>query len=50
MSFLRKIFDSEYKELCRFEKLADQIISLEPEMEKLKMKTLLKKRKNIKKK
>ncbi len=36
MKFIKKLFDSEYKELCRFDKLADQIIALEPEMAKLK--------------
>ena len=36
MNFIKKLFDSEYKELCRFEKLADQIIALEDEMAKLK--------------
>ncbi len=35
MGFLRKLFDSEYKELCRFEKIAEQIEALEPEMAKL---------------
>ncbi len=36
MGFLRKLFDSEYKELKRFEGIADQIIALEDEMSKLK--------------
>jgi len=35
MGFLRKIFDSEYKELSRFEKLAQEIEALEPEMQAL---------------
>lgn len=35
MGLLKKLFDSEYKELCRFEKLADEVINLEPEMVKL---------------
>ena len=36
MNFFRKLLDSEYKELCRFEKLALEIEKLEPEMQKLK--------------
>ena len=36
MGFLKKLFDSEYKELSRFEKLALQIEALEPEMQQLK--------------
>ena len=35
MGFLRKLFDTEYKELRRFEKLANDIMMLEPSMEKL---------------
>ena len=35
MGFLRKLIDSEYKELKRFEKLAQQIVELGPEMEAL---------------
>ncbi|MBE6140104.1 MAG: preprotein translocase subunit SecA [Firmicutes bacterium] len=35
MGFLKKLFDSEYKELSRFEKIAQEIEALEPEMEKL---------------
>ena len=35
MGFIRKLFDSEYKELCRFEKIAEEIEKLEPEMAKL---------------
>ena len=35
MGFIRKLLDSEYKELSRFEKLANQILELEPEMAKL---------------
>ena len=34
MGFLRKLVDSEYKELKRFEKIADQIVALEEEMQK----------------
>ena len=45
MNIIKKLIDSEYKELCRFEKLAKEIESLEPEMqslsdEELKNKTL----------
>ncbi len=36
MKFLKKLLDSEYKELCRFEDLALEIEKLEPEMQKLK--------------
>ncbi len=35
MGFLRKIFDTEYKELKRFEKIADKIMELDGEMSKL---------------
>ena len=35
MSFLRKLFDTEYKELKRFEKIADEIVALDPEYSKL---------------
>ncbi len=35
MGFLRKLIDSEYKELKRFEKLADEIVLLDEEMSKL---------------
>lgn len=35
MGLLRQLFDTEYKELKRFEKLADEIVSLEEEMSKL---------------
>ena len=35
MKFLRKFFDYEYKELEKFKKVADQIMELEPVMEKL---------------
>ena len=36
MGILRKLIDSEYKELKKFEKLADQIVELDEEMSKLK--------------
>jgi len=35
MGFFRKLVDSEYKELKRFEKFADQIMALDEEMQKL---------------
>ncbi len=35
MKFLKKLFDHEYKELKRFEKLADSIEALDEEMQKL---------------
>ena len=35
MGFLRKLIDSEYKELKRFEKIADEIIALEESMQQL---------------
>ncbi len=35
MSFLRKLFDTEYKELKRFEKIADEIVALDEEYSKL---------------
>ena len=35
MGFLRKLFDTEYKELKRFEGLANDIMMLEPSIEKL---------------
>lgn len=35
MNFIKKLLDSEYKELCRFEKLALQIEALDEEMSKL---------------
>ena len=35
MKFLRKLLDSEYKELCRFEEIAKEIEAMEPEIQKL---------------
>ena len=35
MKFLKKLLDSEYKELCKFEELAKQIEAMEPEIQKL---------------
>ncbi|MDO4963836.1 MAG: preprotein translocase subunit SecA, partial [bacterium] len=45
MGLLRKLIDSEYKELKRFEKIANKIVALEDEMaalsdEELKAKTV----------
>ena len=34
MSFFRKLFDTEYKELKRFEKIADEIMALDVEYSK----------------
>ena len=35
MNFLKKMLDSEYRELCKFEKYAHEIEDLEPSIEKL---------------
>lgn len=35
MKFLKKLIDSEYRELCRFEAIADKIIALDEEYQKL---------------
>ena len=35
MKILRKLFDHEYKELKRFSKIADQVMELDEEMQKL---------------
>ena len=35
MKFLKKLLDSEYKELCRFEAIAKEIEAMEPEIQKL---------------
>ena len=35
MGFLRKLFDTEYKELKRFESIADKIVALDEDMQKL---------------
>ncbi|MDE5539490.1 MAG: preprotein translocase subunit SecA [Bacilli bacterium] len=35
MGFIRNLFDTEYKELKKFGKIADEIVALESEMEKL---------------
>ena len=49
MRLLKKLLDSEYKELKRFEKLADEILALEPEMQKLKDSDFKKKTEEFKK-
>ena len=36
MSFLKKLLDSEFKELKRFDKMADEILALDEQMSKLK--------------
>lgn len=48
MGFLRKLVDSEYKELKRFEKIADQIVALDEEMQKLSDEELKKKTEEFK--
>ena len=35
MNFLKKIFDHEYKQLESFKKVADQVMALDEEMQKL---------------
>ena len=49
MGLLRKLFDSEYKELRRFTKLAEQIEALDEEMSKLKDEDFAKKTEEFKK-
>ena len=48
MNFLKKIFDHEYKELERFQKIADEIDALDEEMSKLTDKELKAKTKEFK--
>lgn len=48
MGFLRKLIDSEYKELKRFEKIADQVVALDEEMQKLSDEELKKKTEEFK--
>ena len=48
MNFLKKIFDHEYKELERFQKIADEIDALDEEMSKLTDKQLKAKTKEFK--
>ena len=35
MKFLKKLIDSEYRELCRFEEIAKKIVALDSEYSKL---------------
>ena len=49
MGILKKLFDTEYKELKRFEKLANEIEALSPEMEALKDEDFAKKTEEFKK-
>jgi len=48
MGLLKKLLDSEYKELKRFEKLADKIVLLDEEMQQLKDKDFSKKTEEFK--
>ena len=48
MGLFKKLFNSEYKELKRFENLADQIIALDEEMKNLKDKDFSKKTEEFK--
>ena len=48
MSFFKKIFDHEYKELKKFEKIADEIMELDPVISKLTDKELKGKTKEFK--
>ena len=43
MNLLKKLFDHEYKEMKKFEKLADERVSLDEEYSKLTDKQLAKK-------
>ena len=43
MDIFKKLFDTEYKELKKFEKIADEVIALESDMKKLKDKDFVKK-------
>ncbi len=49
MGFFRKLIDSEYKELKRFEGIADKIVALDEEMQKLSDKELQNKTEEFKK-
>ena len=48
MSFFKKIFDHEYKELEKFKKIADEIMELDPVISKLTDKELKGKTKEFK--
>ena len=49
MSFLKKLFDHEYKELTRFEKIADEVLALDEEYSKLSDEELKEKTNEFKK-
>ncbi len=48
MSLFKKLLNSEYKELKRFEKIADQIVALDEDMQKLKDEDFIKKTEEFK--
>ena len=48
MNFLKKIFNHEYKELSKFQKIADEVMDLEEEMKSLSDKKLKEKTKELK--
>ena len=48
MGLFKKLFDSEYKELTRFKTIADKIVLLDAEMQKLKDKDFAKKTEEFK--
>ena len=35
MNFFKKLIDSEYRELCRFEKIAEEVMALDSEYKAL---------------
>ena len=49
MGFLKKLLDSEYKELKRFDKIANEIMALDEEMQKLSLKDFKNKTEEFKK-
>ena len=48
MGLLKKLLDSEYKELKRFENIADKIVALDEEMQQLKDEDFAKKTEEFK--
>ena len=48
MGLFRKLIDTEYKELKRFEAIADKVMALDEEMQKLSDKELSAKLTNLK--
>ena len=48
MKLFKKLFDHEYKELEKFRKIADQIVALDEEMQKLSDKELKNKKEEFK--